>query len=85
MIQNYCPLCNSENFETYFNLQDKSVSLEYFELVKCQDCAFIWTKNAPDEHNIAQYYKSDIYLPHTFSTQVRKYASTQVPIFPTLW
>jgi len=61
---NLCPICSSQRISLYLKCNDHLVSNEEFELFKCQDCGFIFTREYPDEKSIAKYYESDDYISH---------------------
>jgi SAM-dependent methyltransferase len=59
-----CPLCQSDRIEPHIICTDYLVTLEEFELWKCRDCGFVFTREYPDENSIGKYYESDDYISH---------------------
>jgi len=64
-----CTVCNSQNLVELFDAPDFWVSKEKFTIVKCADCGFAYTKNAPDAANIGKYYQHADYVSHTDTQQ----------------
>ena len=62
-----CPVCNQNAANAYLQVKDYTVSNKLFELVKCQSCGFVYTRNPPDKNQIGLYYQSDAYISHTNS------------------
>ncbi len=60
-----CPICRSSSLEHHLKVQDYTVSGETYELVRCSDCGFILTQDAPDAESIGPYYKSETYVSHS--------------------
>lgn len=60
-----CPVCNSTAIHPLLTVPDHSVSGESFVIWVCQDCSLRFTQDAPDEHEIGRYYKSENYISHT--------------------
>jgi 2-polyprenyl-3-methyl-5-hydroxy-6-metoxy-1,4-benzoquinol methylase len=60
-----CPICNSLTFNKLLSCKDNTVSSEYFTLVQCGSCHFVFTNPVPDESEIIKYYKSDEYISHS--------------------
>jgi 2-polyprenyl-3-methyl-5-hydroxy-6-metoxy-1,4-benzoquinol methylase len=60
-----CPICGSNSTETYLLGKDFSVSKEEYSVLKCTDCSFAFTQNAPDKAHIGKYYKSEDYVSHS--------------------
>ena len=44
---------------------DHYASGEQFNLVRCDDCGFIFTQGAPVEAEIGRYYETPDYISHT--------------------
>jgi len=61
---NICPLCSSERIALYLKCTDYLISREEFDLCKCKECGFVFTREYPDEKSIAGYYESDDYISH---------------------
>jgi 2-polyprenyl-3-methyl-5-hydroxy-6-metoxy-1,4-benzoquinol methylase len=62
---NVCPLCLSEKIFLHFRCIDHFISKEVFEIYKCLSCSFEFTREYPEETEIAPYYKSDDYISHS--------------------
>lgn len=62
---NNCPVCGSSKIETFLHGRDFFSSGEDFDVVKCESCSFKFTKDFPDEENIASYYDSPEYISHS--------------------
>jgi 2-polyprenyl-3-methyl-5-hydroxy-6-metoxy-1,4-benzoquinol methylase len=62
---NVCPLCSSEKIFLRFRCIDHFISKEVFEIYKCLSCSFEFTREYPEETEIAPYYKSDDYISHS--------------------
>jgi len=60
-----CPICGSEKLLKKYNIQDFTVSKEYYELVECSACNFIFTQDAPSAEEIGPYYKNEDYVSHS--------------------
>ena len=60
----YCPICNSDSFETYMKSKDFSVSKEDFSIVRCLECNFHFTNPRPSNKELGRYYISDHYISH---------------------
>lgn len=59
-----CPLCDGSMLIPAFECRDDLVSHETFAIVRCADCGFLWTQDAPAEEEIGRYYTSSDYMPH---------------------
>lgn len=60
-----CPVCSGKNLAFYQETKDWGFSGESFDIVKCADCTFAFTQDAPDQESIAKYYHHDDYVSHT--------------------
>jgi len=60
-----CPICGQQDFKNKYNLQDYTVSKEYYDILECKTCGFIFTQDAPDASSIGPYYKSEDYVSHS--------------------
>lgn len=60
-----CPICNKQEFEHYQSVEDWAYSKKQFEIVRCSNCSFALTQNAPDQESIAEYYHHADYVSHT--------------------
>jgi SAM-dependent methyltransferase len=61
---NHCPICSSEEISLYLKCRDHLVSKEEFELYRCYECGFIFTREYPGELEIRKYYESENYISH---------------------
>lgn len=60
-----CPICGQSQIKEKYKLQDYTVSKEFYNIVQCESCGFMFTQSAPDAENIGPYYKSDDYVSHS--------------------
>ena len=60
-----CPLCGGQTLELALTCKDWYASGETFEVVRCAQCGFLMTQNAPVEAEIGRYYESPDYISHT--------------------
>ena len=60
-----CIACNNTQFETVVASKDFCVSMEDFTVMKCSNCGFAFTENAPDAEHIGKYYEHADYVSHT--------------------
>lgn len=60
-----CPVCSSDKYKSFLSCLDYLVSKETYDLLRCTNCDFVWTDNAPDAANIGSYYVSEEYIAHT--------------------
>jgi 2-polyprenyl-3-methyl-5-hydroxy-6-metoxy-1,4-benzoquinol methylase len=58
-----CPLCSSDRHRFLFERPDHthSVTDEYFRLVRCRDCGFVFLNPRPDRAEIHKYYPDEFY------------------------
>jgi SAM-dependent methyltransferase len=61
---NVCPLCHSHGTFLYLKCTDYLLTKEEFDLSKCSECGFVFTREYPDETSITGYYDSDDYISH---------------------
>jgi SAM-dependent methyltransferase len=66
---NSCPLCKSTEISPLLTCTDYLVTREDFELCRCGQCGFIFTKDFPDEKDAGHYYESPDYISHTDSSR----------------
>lgn len=59
-----CPICRAEEHAHYLRCQDKVASGEWFDLVQCKQCGFVFTNPRPEQEAIGPYYASKNYLSH---------------------
>ncbi len=60
-----CPLCGKNHFEKVLSCTDHYATGESFDIYRCKDCGFMFTRNVPDEAEIGKYYESPDYVSHT--------------------
>lgn len=60
-----CPICGQQDIKQKYKLQDYTVSKEFYDIVSCQSCGFMFTQDAPDASSIGPYYKSEDYVSHS--------------------
>ncbi len=64
-----CPICRSTSFTLLFSSKDYTSSGEFFSIVKCDGCNFMFTDPRPDQSSIGRYYQSEKYISHTGGSQ----------------
>jgi 2-polyprenyl-3-methyl-5-hydroxy-6-metoxy-1,4-benzoquinol methylase len=81
-----CPVCQSNSFNNYLNVEDYTVSKKEFTIQQCNACYFLFTNPRPDIDEIGAYYKSEEYISHhdeaknimsKIYTSVRNYTISQ--------
>ena len=60
-----CIACQKSQFETVVASKDYCVSMEDFTVMKCTNCGFAFTANAPNAQLIGKYYEHADYISHT--------------------
>jgi len=60
-----CPVCNGARFHKKLSCRDYSASKEFFDIVSCETCGFLFTNPVPEQNDIYKYYNSDSYISHT--------------------
>lgn len=60
-----CPVCSTNEYTNQVQCKDYTVSNEKFEIVRCNNCSFLFTNPRPEEALIGKYYKSDNYISHS--------------------
>ncbi len=60
-----CPVCNCDKSKLHKTVKDYTVSQDYFDIVTCTKCTFLYTNPRPNTKSIGAYYKSDDYISHT--------------------
>lgn len=63
----HCPSCRSEYVVPVLNVEDHTVSHEFFEILSCNNCKLRFTNSIPAEDQIGRYYQSEQYISHTDS------------------
>ena len=61
---NFCPVCSNKELKPYLQLKDYFLTLEKFELLRCNQCGLLVTNPYPDKENAFAYYESKNYLSH---------------------
>jgi 2-polyprenyl-3-methyl-5-hydroxy-6-metoxy-1,4-benzoquinol methylase len=59
-----CPVCKSNQFKSYLNVVDYTVSKKRFNIQECNSCSFLFTNPRPSENEIGYYYESQEYISH---------------------
>ena len=60
-----CPVCYSDKFANFMVCKDYTVSKSDFQLVKCEECSFVFTNPIPEESEIGSFYESEEYISHS--------------------
>ena len=60
----HCPLCGSHRLSHYLTSTDHLVSHNNFDILRCDDCHFLFTQDVPSPQTIGAYYESSHYSPH---------------------
>lgn len=61
----HCPVCNHTEFKPHLKAKDHTVSGEWFSILSCQSCGFLFTQDIPGPDEIGRYYQSENYVSHT--------------------
>jgi 2-polyprenyl-3-methyl-5-hydroxy-6-metoxy-1,4-benzoquinol methylase len=64
IVHSICPLCSSGKISLYLKCTDHLLTSEEFDLCKCPECGFVFTRQYPDENEIGRYYESEDYISH---------------------
>ena len=67
IVHQKCPWCGSSTLKTLYDAGDRSGSGVKFPIVKCDDCQFVFTQNAPIPEAIAPFYEFEEYISHSDS------------------
>lgn len=62
-----CPLCSGKSFTSKLSCIDHTKSKESFKIVSCETCGFTLTNPRPNNKDLPNYYKSEMYISHTNS------------------
>ncbi len=62
-----CPVCNSSQWENFYQVTDHSITKEAFNLIRCRDCHLVVTSPQPESEILSRYYQSDNYISHSGS------------------
>ena len=60
-----CPLCGKGHFSKERTCTDHYATGEQFDVFRCEECGFLFTKDVPDEQEIGRYYESPDYISHS--------------------
>lgn len=60
-----CPICQSRHIESFLEAKDFTVSGEYFKIVQCRSCSFLFTNPRPAANEAGKYYESSNYISHS--------------------
>lgn len=60
-----CPICQSQHIESFLEAKDFTVSGEYFKIVQCRKCDFLFTNPRPSAKEAGKYYESENYISHS--------------------
>lgn len=60
----FCPLCGGSHLEYHLTAADHLVTQQQFDIIRCADCKFMFTQDAPTFQSIGTYYESPRYQPH---------------------
>lgn len=60
-----CPICQSQHIESFLEAKDYTVSGEYFKIVQCRSCSFLFTNPRPSISEAGKYYESENYISHS--------------------
>ena len=60
-----CPACGANSFLAFGEVQDFSVSRQFFSVLECQECHLRFTQDAPTAEAVAPYYQFEQYISHT--------------------
>ncbi len=60
-----CPICQSQHIESFLETKDYTVSGEFFKIVQCRNCDFLFTNPRPSAQEASAYYQSDNYISHS--------------------
>lgn len=61
----FCPVCHHSEFGAFISCEDFTVSHEYFEIVQCKSCSFLFTNPRPEASDLGRYYESEEYVSHS--------------------
>lgn len=64
-----CPVCEGASFSPFLTCKDHTVSGESFSIVRCSNCAFLFTNPIPYPDDLGKYYKAEAYVSHTSSNK----------------
>ncbi|PWJ55240.1 methyltransferase family protein [Dyadobacter jejuensis] len=59
-----CPICSTNSFSNYLNVEDYTVSHQEFKIQQCNACHFLFTNPRPAEEEIGAFYQSENYISH---------------------
>lgn len=59
-----CPVCQQTEFREFIKAKDNLITKDVFQIVKCNNCSFIFTNPRPFEYELGKYYQSAEYDSH---------------------
>jgi 2-polyprenyl-3-methyl-5-hydroxy-6-metoxy-1,4-benzoquinol methylase/rubredoxin len=59
-----CPVCGTQQFSDFLDVDDFFLTQEPFKLQQCTSCGFVFTNPRPDDQSLLAYYDSPDYLSH---------------------
>jgi SAM-dependent methyltransferase len=60
-----CLVCKSKDVSFHLTCKDYFTSSESFDILKCNNCGFLFTQNPPAESEIGRYYNTGEYISHS--------------------
>ena len=60
-----CPVCHGSKIVKKIKCCDHTASKENFTIVSCETCNFLFTNPRPENSDLEDYYKSEMYISHT--------------------
>ncbi len=64
---NACPVCKNTQISHKKSICDYSITKEFFSIMICSSCGFLFTNPRPPADKIGRYYESDDYISHSDS------------------
>ncbi len=59
-----CLVCGNTLFTPLFSCKDFVATGELFQLLRCNECSFLFTNPRPSSNEIGKYYQSERYVSH---------------------
>ena len=60
-----CQICGNDKFSEFLKCKDHFLSKELFNLVKCNNCGFVFVNPKPENDQLQKYYDSPEYISHS--------------------